>query len=203
MPINSPRDSRPITTTLGRIQHFALAWKAKILLLFGMQTRANEVFEDILRRSPGDVYAMNSLGYAALLRKDNALAHSYFAKVRELTPALSNAQFNFAFTAELLGLLEDAELGFRSALAIEEKMDRAWYGLAVVLVRQGRLPEALIALKRNTTLQPMSPFGWYQLAKVHVDLEQPEEARKVIRHLKGFEPKVAAQLERETGLRLV
>jgi hypothetical protein len=46
----------------------------------------------------------------------------------------------------------------------------------------------------------MSPFGWYQLARVHVDRQDPEEAVKVIRHLKRFEPKVAAQLERETGL---
>ena len=30
--------------------------------------------------------------------------------------------------------------------------------------------------------------------------KQPDEAVKIIRHLKGFEPKVAAQLERETGL---
>ena len=65
------------------------------------------------------------------------------------------------------------------------------------------MPEALVALKRNTTLQPMSPFGWYQMARVHVDLQQPEEAKAVIRHLKEFEPKVAAQLERETGLRPV
>lgn len=203
MPMNSPRDGMPVAPALGRLQHFALAWKAKMLLLFGMQTHANEVFEDILRRSPRDVYAMNSLGYAALQREDHQLAHSYFQQVRELTPELSNAQFNLAFAAELLGLLEEAEQGFRSAIAIEEKMDRAWYGLAVVLVRQGRLPEALVALKRNTTLQPMSPFGWYQLARVHVDLKQPDEAREVIRHLKGFEPKVAAQLERETGLRLI
>ena len=92
------------------------------------------------------------------------------------------------------------EHGFRAAIAIEEKMDRAWYGLGLVLVRQGRLDEAVEALRRNTKLLPMSPFGWYQLARVHVDLKQPEEARAVIRHLKGFEPKVAAQLERETGL---
>jgi hypothetical protein len=46
----------------------------------------------------------------------------------------------------------------------------------------------------------MSPFGWYQLARVHVDRQEPDEAVKIIRHLKGFEPKVAAQLERETGL---
>ena len=48
----------------------------------------------------------------------------------------------------------------------------------------------------------MSPYGWYQLARVQIDRQQPEEARKIIRHLKGFEPKVAAQLERETGWRL-
>jgi hypothetical protein len=46
----------------------------------------------------------------------------------------------------------------------------------------------------------MSPYGWYQLARIHVDRKEPDEAVKIIRHLKGFEPKVAAQLERETGL---
>jgi hypothetical protein len=46
----------------------------------------------------------------------------------------------------------------------------------------------------------MSPYGWYQLARVHVDRQKPDEAVKIIRHLESFEPKVAAQLERETGL---
>jgi hypothetical protein len=46
----------------------------------------------------------------------------------------------------------------------------------------------------------MSPYGWYQLARVHVDRHEPEEAARIIRHLRKFEPKVAAQLERETGL---
>jgi hypothetical protein len=49
----------------------------------------------------------------------------------------------------------------------------------------------------------MSPFGWYQLARVHVDRHEPEEARKIIRHLHAFEPKVARQLEKETGLSAV
>ena len=69
-----------------------------------------------------------------------------------------------------------------------------------MLIRLGRLNEAVTALKRTTELQPMSPYGWYQLARVHIDRQQPDEARKIIRHLKKFEPKVAAQLERETGL---
>ena len=72
--------------------------------------------------------------------------------------------------------------------------------MGLVLIRLQRLDEAVAALKRNTELQPMSPYGWYQLARVQVDREQPEEAVKIIRHLEGFEPKVAAQLVRETGL---
>ena len=83
---------------------------------------------------------------------------------------------------------------------LDPKLDRAWYGLGLVLIRLQRPDEAVAALKQNTKLQPMSPYGWYQLARVHVDRREPEEARKIIRHLKGFEPKVAAQLERETGL---
>jgi Tfp pilus assembly protein PilF len=80
-------------------------------------------------------------------------------------------------------------------------LDRAWYGLGLVLIRLRRFDEAVDALRKNTELQPMSPYGWYQLARVHVDRHEPDEAAKIIRHLKGFEPKVAAQLERETGLR--
>ena len=74
------------------------------------------------------------------------------------------------------------------------------HGLGLTLIQQQRFEEAIKALKRNTQLQPMSPYAWYQLARVHMDRQEPDEAVKIIRHLKGFEPKFAAQLERETGL---
>jgi Tfp pilus assembly protein PilF len=188
--------------TGSRLERFVLVWRAKALLFLGMRGAAKGVFLEMAKRWPDDVLALNSLAYDAIQTQHPAIALDYYARVLRLQPEVSNAHFNHAFVAEELGLTEVAEQGFRAALQIEEKMDRAWYGLGLVLVRQGRLSEALDALKRNTTLQPMSPFGWYQMARVHVDLHQPEEARAVIRHLKGFEPKVAAQLERETGLKV-
>ncbi len=194
--MNTPVKLTPLTT----VDSFVLRWQAKVLLFFGLRARANEIFHHMLARSPDNVHALNSLGYHDLLTGHPAQAAAYFERVLQLSQGVSNAHFNFAFACEAVGRLEEAEREFRAALAIEEKMDRAWYGLGLVLVRQGRMDEAIVALKRNTTLQPMSPFGWYQLARVHVELKQPEEARSVIRHLKGFEPKVAAQLERETGL---
>ena len=69
MPMNPVQAGISAAPALGRLERFALAWKAKILLLFGLQSRANQVFEDILRRAPHDVYALNSLGYAALQRR--------------------------------------------------------------------------------------------------------------------------------------
>ncbi len=191
----------PVARWSQRLERSALVWRAKALLFVGRRAAAKAVFERILERWPHDVLALNSLAYDALLSDRKAQALQHYAQALVLQPEVCNAHFNHAYVAEQLGQLALAEDGFRAALLIDEKMDRAWYGLALALVRQGRLPEALEALQRNTSLQPMSPFGWYQMARVHVDLHQPEEARAVIRHLKGFEPKVAAQLERETGLR--
>jgi hypothetical protein len=37
------------------------------------------------------------------------------------------------------------------------------------------------------------------MARVHMDLQQKTQALAVLQHLKGFEPKVAAQLAREIG----
>ena len=192
----------PLTPGIGRWALFVMHWRAKILLFLGKRSSATRVFQDVLLLVPKDLLALNSLGFSAMHDGHFVLALTYFEQVAELSPESSNAHFNWAFVCRELGQLEDAERGFRAAIAIEEKMDRAWYGLGLVLVQQGRFEDAVVALKRNTQLQPMSPFGWYQLARVHVDLKQDDEALLVIRHLKGFEPKVAAQLERETGLKV-
>jgi predicted Zn-dependent protease len=174
----------------------AMAW-----LVIGRAKQAESVFDEMLRRWPGDAYALSSRSHvrAQAGRRDEAIADQQALVAAH--PERSAADwFNLAFLHEDAGRLAEAEPAFRRAVALDPKLDRAWYGLGLVLIRLQRPDEAVAALKQNTKLQPMSPYGWYQLARVHVDRREPEEARKIIRHLKGFEPKVAAQLERETGL---
>ena len=108
--------------------------------------------------------------------------------------------FNFGFVCERLGRTEEAEQAFRSAVALDPALDRAWYGLGLSLIAQDRLAEAAPALESTTRLQPMSPHGWYQLARVHHDLGALDETHRIIDRLRQFEPRVATQLERETGL---
>jgi predicted Zn-dependent protease len=174
----------------------AMAW-----LVIGRPKQAETVFDEMLRRWPGDAYALSSRSHvrAQAGRRDEAIADQQALIVAH--PDRSAADwFNLAFLLEDAGRLAEAEPAFRRALDLDPKLDRAWYGLGLVLIRLQRPDEAVAALKQNTKLQPMSPYGWYQLARVHFDRRETEETRKIIRHLKGFEPKVAAQLERETGL---
>ena len=179
-----------------------LRCKAKGLLVLGLRDQADMVFREMLSMSPNDVLAISSLGYVALQNGRMQDALEFFERLVVVNSQDANAHFNVGFVQEAMGRSEDAERAFRMALRIEEKMDRAWYGLGLALVRQRRFEEALEAFKRNTQLQSMSPYAWYQMARVHMELHQPGEALAVMRHLNGFEPKVAAQLERETGLRL-
>ena len=170
-------------------------------LILGRRGDARRIFDRMLQRWPGDAYALASRAHllAQAGRRAEALVDA--EQLVALHPARSGADwFNFAFLLEDAGRYAEAEGAFRRAVALNPKLDRAWYGLGLTLIRLRRLDEALAALKRTTELQPMSPYGWYQRARVHIDRAEPDEARRIIRHLKGFEPQVAAQLERETGL---
>ena len=120
--------------------------------------------------------------------------------IKGSVPQQAAALFNLGYVLQQAARHDEAGLAFRSALALEPALDRAWYGLALVLIHQRKFLDAVQALKKNTALQPMSPYGWYRLVQVWLALGQPDKARKVIAHLRQFEPRVAAQLEREHAL---
>jgi len=172
----------------------------QLALLLGRREDALRHFEAMNAIDPQHAYALASRAQVEdqLGRVERAIELQQ--QLTRLTPSEARAWFNLGFMTEKAGALEDALTAFQAA-RLSPALDRAWYGLGLVLIRLRRFDEAVDALRKNTELQPMRPYGWYQLARVHVDRQEPDEAAKIIRHLKAFEPKVAAQLERETGLR--
>lgn len=189
--------------TIGsRMDRLLLKWRTMGLLLVNRRADAEATLSRMLVRWPDDTWALASRSHVRAQRGDTDGAVSDAQRLVSLVPQRSAADwFNLAFLLEARGDLEQAEPAFRRAVELDPKLDRAWYGLGLVLIRLRRLDEAVPALKRNTQLQPMSPYGWYQLARVHMERAEPDETLKIIRHLRDFEPKVAAQLERETGLK--
>ena len=184
-----------------RFDWWRLKLRAIVLLVFARNQAAERVFDTMLARWPQDAYALASRAH---LRAERGAREEALADAQALVTAHPQRKaadwFNLAFMLEEAGRLADAEAAFRRAVELDPKLDRAWYGLGLTLIRQQRYDDAVVALKRNTELQPMSPYGWYQLARAQMDRHDPDETRKIIRHLKTFDPKVAAQLERETGL---
>jgi tetratricopeptide (TPR) repeat protein len=169
--------------------------------MLGRRGAAEGVLDAMLARWPGDAWALASRAHvrAQCGRIDQALEDQQRLLQGHAQRGAAD-WFNLAFLLEQADRPEQAEPAFRRATELDPALDRAWYGLALVLIRLQRLDEAVSALRRNTQLQPMSPFGWYQLARLQAERDQPDEALTIIRHLMAFEPRVADQLVRETGL---
>lgn len=177
------------------------ALQARAWLLLGRPRAAEAAVDALLRNAPTDAHGLATRAHLRAQRGARAEAIADAQALVAAHPSRSAGDwFNLAFLLEADKRDDEAEAAFRRAIAIDPKLDRAWYGLGLVLMRQRLHEEAAQAFKRNTELQPMSPYGWYQLARVHVDRQEPDKARRIITRLKSFEPGVAAQLERETGL---
>lgn len=185
----------------GALRCFFLKMQGIALLSCQRPQGALQKFERMLQLQPNHRYALASCAHvqAQLGHVDAAIAH--LQQLTNAWPADAPAWFNLAYVLQQANQHAQAESAFRSALALDERLDRAWYGLAMVLIQAQRFDEAVQALKKNTALQPMSPYGWYRLAETWLAVGKPEEARKVLRHLRQFEPKVAAQLSVKAGFR--
>lgn len=177
-------------------QGLALGW-----LALGREAAALAVFDAMLERWPDDPHALASHVHLAAQMRRLGPALTGSRRLTALRPEDAPTWFNHGYLLEASGQWEEALAAFCRATAINPAFDRAWYGQGLVLIRLQRWEEAVAALERNVALQPMSPCGWYQLARVHVDRNEPDAARKIIRRLQQFEPRVAEQLVRETGLR--
>jgi tetratricopeptide (TPR) repeat protein len=168
--------------------------------VFGANAFALRLLETVRREFPDDVRALAALGflYAQDDRRREALA--LFDRAAELAPGDAELAFNRGYLRQELNDHEAAIAAFRRALEIHPDHDRALYGLALSLISLKRLDEAVPPLERNTRLQPMSPYGWYQLGRVQFERGKADKTAGIIAHLNTFEPKIAAQLARETGL---
>ena len=172
-----------------------------VLLALGKNESALEHLNQMLEGRPDDTHARSSRAFVRYQLGDEAGALEDYEVLTQRGLASAGDWFNLGFLHEASKRHAQAQHCFESVLKLDESIDRAWYGLGLALMAQGKHDEALRAFHRNTQLQPMSPHGWCQLARVHMERRETEEVAKIICHLQGFEPKIAAELARETGVR--
>jgi len=149
--------------------------------------------------APDDSAVAASIGHLLACLSRPAEAHPWLEAATRLAPRSAVSWFNRGFVEQQLGDHRAAVESFERAIADDQGLDRAHYGLGMSLVALGRDEAALASFARNAELQPLSPFGWYQLGHVQHRLGRAAELQRTIRRLAGFEPQVARQLSRETG----
>ena len=71
-------------------------------------------------------------------------------------------------------------------------------GLAYVGLKQD--DKAIEAFREAATLQPMSPYPWYEMGMAHHRLNRPDKVVEVIERLNQFDPKMTKKLIDDTGL---
>jgi tetratricopeptide (TPR) repeat protein len=169
-------------------------------LIFAKREMAIEYWEKIRAIRPNDPTIPASIAHlkAEIGLKQEALALLHQSVTMNSEQPL--VWYNIGYLNQEFDRQEEAIFAFDKAIALNEKADLAYYGKALAFIKLGRVEEAIPLLKRNTELQPMSPYGWYQLAHVYNRLGQPEKVRKTIIKVGRFEPKVALQIQTETGV---
>jgi tetratricopeptide (TPR) repeat protein len=167
--------------------------------VFGATALAQRLLETARAEFPDDPRVLAPLAflYAQQDRRREALA--LFDQVAARRPDDAEAQFNRGYLRQNLNDHAGAIEAFERVLSLNPDHDRALYGLALSLISLHRLDEAVAPLERNTKLQPMSPYGWYQLGRLQSERGKRDKTEAIIAHLAKFDPKVAAQLARETG----
>ncbi|MFM1881013.1 MAG: hypothetical protein RLZZ344_1247 [Pseudomonadota bacterium] len=181
-----------------------LAWYYKQIGIwagiFGKDEIAAEYWARAHAQRPDDaamlVTAANHLGLA----KKNHEAEALLRKSLLINEKQASAWFNLGFLVQKRAEHEEALHCFDQAIRFHDGLDRAHYGRALSLMALDRNEEAKAALERTVELQPMSPYGFYQLAVLQFKTGDEKAYRKTTRKLGSFEPKLAVQLQRETGL---
>jgi tetratricopeptide (TPR) repeat protein len=168
--------------------------------LFKRDEMATEYWLRILDARPRDAAVLAKVAFIRAESGGRPEAITLLQESLRIEPDSSNNWFNLGYLQQEEQRHEEALQSFERAIRLNPKQDRAWYGKGLSLIRLDRLEESIKPMREAIKLQPMSPYAYYQLAHVQLKLGQPEAVAKTIKRLSQFEPQVARQLERETGI---
>ena len=181
------------------LRSFLLFRYAQFLAVFGLRARALEFLELLLQGEPDHHRALTFSAFinAQYGRYDAAIRK--FMRAAELKPADADTLFNLGFSLQQVGRHEEAIARFQEATDANPNLDRAWYGMGISLDKLGRYEQAADKFKEAARIQPFNPYAGYHLASAWSKLGRRDMVEAEYQRIKGFDPKVAAQMERDFG----
>jgi Flp pilus assembly protein TadD len=165
-----------------------LKWVALDYVLLNDYKDAAKWISESLRMNPDDPEAWYSLGRIHYTQNYFRQAKDCFERTLQLSPHDVRAENNLGLTYEGLYQLDEAIHAYRTAIEWQQGSthpnEQPYINLAIVLLNQNRLDEAMTLLQRAQTIAPEDTRMLTQLARIHYQLgkfgEAEIELRKVV-----------------------
>lgn len=109
---------------------------------YHLQKEAIHHYTQVVERDPDHHEAMNNLGIVLLQVDELEEAAAWFLKAHALATNQDTYLFHLGLARERQGQVKDAETAYRLALRLNSKDPMLYYRLGLVLIQQGRKPEA-------------------------------------------------------------
>jgi tetratricopeptide (TPR) repeat protein len=172
---------------------------AQFLTTFGLNARALDFIELALSLNPRHQQAWTFAAFLNARQGKTEASIQAFEQAVRLKPDDADSLFNLGFSLQRLGRHEEALRRFDEAVAANKFLDRAWYGAGISLDKLGQYEAAAEKFAQASRLQPMNPYSAYHRAAVCFKLGRKADVNAEYERVKGFDPKVAAQMERDFG----
>jgi len=98
------------------------------------------------------------------------------------------------YRLQALGRTDEAEASFRAALDAQPSLRGAAHNLALILIRSGRLDEAVARATETTQRNALYPLGWQGLGLAHMERGDLPEAAAAFSESHRLEPSAAAPI---------
>ena len=99
----------------------------------------------------------------------------------KLEPDYAPAYYLLGYVRSKLKDYTGANVAVDRTLRLNDRLPDAWFLKALLLEKQGELPEAIEAYTTVTQLKPTHPHAWQNLAKAHEKNGNPTAARQALR----------------------
>jgi tetratricopeptide (TPR) repeat protein len=133
---------------------------------------AAQIYESLLKISPGLAPAYNNLGSLYLTLREYHKAATVLEKGLQLDPKMASALALLGISRYEMGDYNGARRGLEAALRVNPGDDNAALFLANDLMKLGEFDLAAEHLRKLSRRQPRNQEIWYLLGKVHMKLSE-------------------------------
>ena len=170
-------------------------YMANAYLALGDSNNAVKAYEDALKRSPNrdDIYI--SLGNIHFSEDQYAEAVKAYEKAVKIWPSSGN---HYALGQAYMnsGRHTEADREFNKILHLDPYKPNGRYGLGLNFSKQGRHEDAILQFKEAIRIDPKFYDGYAELGYAYADLNEMDEAQRIVDTLEQVAPDLADTLSR-------